>query len=238
MLVVTAGSGNYDFATTIKHTEKECARRGYDFRTYDLGGLGFGIQPNDPRVDSKFRRVKSAMKPELILNAMYEQPRENIVWIDGDAALISDIHEVFWEENYDVGITVRPPRKNKKTHYINAGVLFFRAGIESRLFVEDWANAMPPMPRLDTEFKPKNYSDQQTLEEQLLLPNIEGPLWDQIGSIHTVHGARVKLLPCATYNNFWCMKAPVQPPNGSKIIHFKGHRTHRLPSYLERFNIE
>jgi hypothetical protein len=177
------------------------------------------------------------MKPELILKTMYTTDMP-IAWIDGDATLIDSIDEVFEDDSYDVGITVRPPRKNKKTHYINAGVLFFKNRIESKLFLEDWIDAMPPMPDLDTEFKPKNYSDQQTLEEELLLPNIEGPLWDQIGSVHTVHGARVKLFPCATYNNFWCMKAPVQPPNGAKIIHFKGHRTHRLHPYLERFNIE
>ncbi len=235
MLVVTAGSGNYDFAATIRYNEGECAHHGYDFRVYDLGGLGFGIQPDDPRCTSNVRRVKSAMKPELILETLYST-EQNVVWIDGDATLIDDIDEVF-DDTFDVGITVRPPRQRKKTHYINAGVLFFKNCIESKLFIEDWIDAFPPRPRDVTLVPPRDYSDQSTLEEKILLPNIEGALWDQIGSVHTVHGARVKLLPCATYNNFWCMKAPVQPPNGSKIIHFKGHRMNRLRPYLERFDI-
>lgn len=234
MLVVTAGSGNYNYATTMRYCEAECEKRGYGFRAYDLGGLGFGIPHDDIRCTSNFRRVKSAMKPELILDSIYNTT-EDVAWIDGDATIIDDIHEVF-DGTFDVGVTVRPKRQNKKTHYINAGVLFFKNNIESKLFLGDWIEAMGPIPDFaNMTTKPEGYSDQATLENKILLPNIDGPLWDQIGSVHTVHGVRLKLLDCVTYNNYWVWREPVPPPNGAKVLHFKGHKMHRITSYAKRY---
>ncbi len=238
MLVVTAGSGQYRYEITIRHCEEKCKEYGYKFEVYDLGGLGFGIPVEDPRVKSKFRTVRCGLKPEIILDAMNHTDEEFVAWIDGDATLIGGIDEVF-DGSYDVGVTVRPKRHNKKTSYINAGVLFFKNNPESKAFIKDWIAAMPdPSTVSGLETKPTYYVDQMYLENDLILPNTTIPLWDDFGSVHTIHGARVKIFDCKTYNNFWCMKAPVQPPNGTKILHFKGHRTHRLPSYLERFELE
>jgi hypothetical protein len=234
MRVVTAGSGNYAFADTIRYNEANCKKYGYDFKVYDLGGLGFGTKVDDPRVQSKFRRVKSAMKPELLREAIatYDGP---VAWIDGDATLIKPIDEVFNAEPWDVGITVRPKRTNKKTTYINAGVFFAR---QSGLgFVEEWIDAMPPVPDLDALTKPPNYSDQQTLENEILLPEIKEPLWDLTWETRMVRGYKVKFFPCEIYNNFWCIRSPHYElgPGKTKVIHFKGHRMHRLGDYHERF---
>jgi hypothetical protein len=235
MLVVTAGSDKYDYATTMRYCEGECEKRGYGFRAYDLGGLGFGIEYDDVRCTSTFRRVKSAMKPELILDTLYNTD-DDVAWIDGDATIIDDIHEVF-DSSFDVGITVRPKRQNKKTHYINAGVLFFKNNIESRLFLEDWIDAMGPVPDFHKmTVRPEGYSDQTILEEKILLPNIQGALWDQFGSVHTVHGARVKILECETYNNYWLWRqAHYGPPNGTRVLHFKAHKMNRILSYAKDF---
>jgi hypothetical protein len=224
MLIVTAG-------------QKKAKEFGYRFRAFDLGGLGFGDRIDDPRTMSRFRRVKSAMKPELIASVMAETTETFVTWIDGDATLIRSIDEISEENSWDVGVTVRPKREKKKTHYINAGVMFFRSNNASWRFVEEWCQEMPPIPDLTSNEKPVNYSDQQTLEENILLQAINEPLWDLVGQVREVRGCKVKFFPCEVYNNFWCIKAPYYDhgPGKAKIIHFKGHRMHRIDDYHERF---
>lgn len=235
MLIVTAGSDNYQFEKTIRYNKNKAKQFGYDFVVYDLGGLGFGKPVNDARIHSRFRRVKSTMKPELIHDAMISNKEKCVVWIDGDATLIKPIDEMEHEE-LDVGITVRLKGIMKKTHYINAGVLFFN-GPKGVQFVEEWIDEMPAVPDLNIKIKPANYSDQQILEEKILLPAIQEPLWDLVGQVRGVRGFRIKFFPCEVYNNFWCIKAPAYDygPGNAKIIHFKGHRMHRIDDYHERF---
>lgn len=236
MLVVSAGSGNYPFHLTMRYCENKCYEYGYIYHPFDLGGLGFGLKMNDPRCESKFRRVKSAMKPELI-EMMFDLGEETIVWIDGDATLIQSIPEIEADDSFDIGITVREKVNKKKSHYINAGVVFVKNNARARKFVDFWIASMPPLPDLDTMEKPSNYSDQQTLEEKILLPALDCPLWDLVGEIHEVMGVRVKFFDCETYNNFALIKAPrwEEGPGDTKILHFKGHRMHRIESYHERF---
>lgn len=235
MLIVTAGSGDYNYWKTIKYNEDKCKEFGYSIKTYDLGGLGFGTSVEDPRCKSKFRRVKSAMKPELLLDAVCGTTEDDVVWIDGDATLIRPIDEIAEDDSFDIGLTVRPKRVNKKTHYINAGVIFVKNRIESKLFLQDWIHAMPPIPNLNTDVKPSNYSDQQVLEETLLLPNIDVVPWDAFMTVHDVHGARVKFFECAEYNDFGSCEYMRPPAVDTKIIHFKGYLMDRITEYVERF---
>jgi hypothetical protein len=237
MLIVTSGSDNFLYHITIEYNEKKCQEFGYDFRVYDLGGLGFGIPVDDHRCASRFRRIKSAMKPELILDAMNSTDEGLVVWIDGDATLIAPIDELLEDDSFDVGVTVRMKTMNKRTNYINAGVVIIKNNERGKKFVEDWIAAMGTCPPLeDMKTKPADYSDQVILEEKMLLPNIDVVPWDAFLSVHEVHGARVKLFDCDTYNNFWLWKGEFhQPPNGTKILHFKGCKMHRITGYSKEF---
>lgn len=235
MLIITAGSDNYLFNLTINYCGDRASEYGYEFLVYDLGGLERGYKINDPRCASRFRKVKSAMKPELILHALENTVESMVVWIDGDATLIRPIDEVD-DGSFDVAVTVRPKCSQKKTHYINAGVIFVKNNTKGRTFIKAWVDAMPQIPALNTQTKPLNYSDQQTLEERILLPNIDTPFWDSIGRVYKINGVRIKLLDCERYNNFWLMRTPITAPSeDTKILHFKGHKMHRLSSYHERF---
>jgi hypothetical protein len=218
VLIVTAGTGHYEYETTIRYCEKKCEEYGYKLQVYDLGGLGFGTLVEDPRNHSKFRFIKCAIKPELILESMNNTDEELIVWIDGDATLINRIDELVDDDSFDVGVTVRRKVAKKKTAYVNAGVLFFKNNVESKLFLQSWIDAMGPVPSLTTEVKSevRHYDDQSVLEEKLLLPNISGALWDQQNTVHVVCGARVKIFDCATYNNFWM--TPLQVEQRSCIL--------------------
>ena len=224
MLIVTAGSHHHPkYKRTIEYCKRECERYGYKCQVYDLGGLGFGTPVSDERMNSKFRTLRYAIKPELVLRSMNETEEEFVVWIDGDATLIGRIDELESDDSFDVGLTVRPKREVKKTAYINAGVLFFKNNAASKKFLQDWITAMGPPP-LNTETNPKEYCDQNVLESKLLIPAINIPFWDVIGETYNVCGARVKFLECTQYNNFWSHNGPDRMFHSPdmKIIHFKG----------------
>lgn len=237
MLIVTAGSGNYSYFKTINYNIAKAKEFGYPISVYDLGGLEFGIKINDERCASKFRRVRSAMKPEVIQLALAGTQEKTVVWIDGDATLIKPIDEIDKDDSFDIGLTIRPKPGHKKSHYINAGVVFVKNNPAGKDFINQWVEAMPEVPDLDTMTKPPDYSDQQTLEETLLLPNINVIPWDAYGSVHNVCGARVKFFECEKYNNFWLHKGEVwkAPPEHTKILHFKGYRMRRLKNYAKDF---
>ena len=222
MLIVTAGSNhNPKYEITIRFCEKECNRQGYKFQVYDLGGLGFGTPVSDERMNSKFRTLRYAIKPELVLRAMNETEEEFVVWIDGDATLIGSLNELESDTSFDVGVTVRPKQQTQKVGYINAGVLFFKNNTASKKFLQDWIAAMGPPP-LNTETDPKTYCDQGILESKLMIPAINIPLWDVIGETFNVRGARVKILECIRYNNFMCVGRDQTYTPETKIIHYKG----------------
>ena len=224
MLIVTAGSDHHPkYKRTIEYCKQECERYGYGFQVYDLGGLGFGTPVNDVRMESRFLTLRYAIKPELVLETMYNTDEESVAWIDGDATLIGRIDELETDDSFDVGLTVRPKRDIKNSNYINAGVLFFKNNVPAQLFLDDWITEMGPIP-LNIEKEPIDYCDQAVLETKILLPVLGVPLWDIIGEVHDIHGARVKFFDCTQYNNFWSHSGPDRMSHSPdmKIIHFKG----------------
>ena len=237
MLVVTAGNDKYDYQKTIRHCSDACGVFGYEMMVYDLGGLGFGEPFDDPRCTSRFRMVVSAVKPELIQGAMARAaPGEMVAWIDGDATLIAPIDELEADWSFDVGVTVRSKRVNKKTHYINAGVIFARNTAAGRWFIQQWKDMMPHIADVNPEQKPRGISDQTILEEHLLLPNIDVVPWDAFNTVHTVLGARVKIFECDVYNNFNVVAPHVWiAPGRAKVLHFKGHAMDDLDAYAKEF---
>lgn len=225
MLILTGGSHHKPYDRTIKLCQKKCEEYGYKFKVYDLGGLGFGIPYSDPRLAARNFITRCAMKPNLIRETLKETNESLLVWIDGDATLIRPIDELEKDDSFDVGVTVRPRQNPRKTNYINAGVMFFKNNSKAKTFLDAWIDAFPPVPILDSKNKREvqYHNDQNVIEEELLLPNIEGHLYDQIQSIHEVHGARVKLFSCVQYNNFMCTGKNANPPGSDvKILHFKG----------------
>lgn len=237
MLVVTAGSGQYPYHLTIEYCRDRCEEYGYNFKVYELGGLGYGIPVDDVRcIDGISRLFRIALKPELILETLLETEEKTVLWIDGDATLIKPVDELDEDDTWDIGITIRPARKRKKTEYLNAGIFFAKRNDAGIGFMQQWTDAMPDTPK-DLTVKPKHYCDQEVLEEKLILPAIDVVPWDAIGTVHKICGARVKFFDCEIYNNY--AKTRVQRwaegPGQAKILHFKGHRMHRLPEYRKEF---
>jgi hypothetical protein len=224
VLIVTAGSRHRRFELTICFCEEMCKEYGYQFKAYDLGGLGFGIPVNDLRLSSKHRVLRYSIKPKLILDTLNNTDEELVVWVDGDATLVGRIDEIDVDASFDVGVTVRPKRAIKKTSYINAGVLFFKNNAASKKLLQEWIMAMGPPPLDTTDPLIKVwYDDQTNLEEKILLPFIGDPLWDIIGTVHNVFGdIRVKLFDCTVYNNFMCVTENPQYDSSIKILHFRG----------------
>ena len=233
MRIVTAGSSHYAYHKTINLTVANAKRFGYDVTVYDLGGLGFGEVVDDRRCFSPIRQPKFSLKPELAHRASIHYGG-TVAWIDGDAVLIRSIDDIDQDNSFDIGVTVRPKANKKKTHYINAGVFFVKFNSRARSFMSHWIDSILPAPE-DLTIKHQGFCDQETLEEKILLPAIQKPLWDHIGKVFDVHGARVKLFDCARYNNFWLHEQWLPPEKNTKILHFKNHQMKKLGPYVEAF---
>ena len=242
MLIVTAGCDNYAYYKTINYCKARAIEYGYSFVVYDFGNLGFGIPVDDPRCVSKRRAEKYSMKPKVILDAMNNTDEKTVVWIDGDAILVNPIDEINEDLSFDVALTVRPKRFNKKTEYINAGVVFLKNNKMAKAFVTKWIAAVPKMSKMfkinTVRKSPISYCDQKALEEKLILPNIEVVPWDAFNTVQKIIcGINVKFLDCERYNNWALVQKSVWKPPGKdvKILHFKGHQMHNLQRYHEEF---
>jgi hypothetical protein len=149
-LIITAGDEK--FKDIIGLSTEMMDKLGYRYLVYDLGGLGMGRSwqgtvrkvLKDPKfawdelLPSGARNLQapSPYKPILIKEAMETNEWEWMMWLDGDAAIVQNIDEVF-EEQYDVGVTIRDQSK-PKPEQINAGVIFFRNTPATHRFVDTW----------------------------------------------------------------------------------------------------
>ena len=233
MKIVTAGSNHYGYSKTISYCKINAEKFGYDIHIYDMGGLGFGEPIADRRCETAIRQPKIAMKPELIL-AQLRKSTGTLAWIDGDATLIRSIDDVEQDSTFDVGVTVRPKAKVKKTQYINAGIFFAKCNTAAERFIEWWIASIPPTPE-DLTKKHPGYCDQTVLEETLILPNIKVVPWDAFHTVHEIRGTRVKFFDCARYNNFWLHEQWLEPGWDTRILHFKNHSMKKLARYRAEF---
>ena len=233
MKIVTAGSNTYAYHKTINFCKENAEKFGYDMKIFDLGGLGFGDIVTDRRCESAIRQPKIAMKPELILKVL-RYSTGTLAWIDGDAILIRPIDDIEKDDSFDVGVTVRPKARVKKTQYINAGIIFVKCNKAAEWFLNWWIGSIPITPD-DLTRKHAGYCDQTVLEEKLILPNIKVVPWDAFHTVHEINGVRVKFFDCARYNNFWLHEQWLEPGWDTRILHFKNHSMKKLARYRAEF---
>lgn len=202
--VVIAGDKNFEqYVTKGKNTTEEL---GYETLVYDLGGLGFG-KPFKGRV-SEAIGAKIPCKPHIILDALQSiSHNEFLVWLDADALIIDRIDEI--EENYDIGVTVRQPKAVENVMPVNAGIVFVRNTDSSKKFLRDWIKLCD-----------SDVSDQPPLNK------LASVICDDIGKIVDRDGVRVRVFPCAIYNNFYFAK---KDKPGIKIKHYKSKLRYLYP---------
>lgn len=132
-----------NFKDLIEQSVEHLEKLGYDYRVYDLGGLGHGHKVDVPEFDFTRKEgiVRCLYKPKMIRHAL-KQGDEFIVYIDADVFVKENIDEV--KGDYDIGVTKR--RKAEVTKYentsrvgkYNAGVIFFNNTEATREFVDEW----------------------------------------------------------------------------------------------------
>jgi len=202
--VVIAGDGN--FSSYVKKGIETTEALGYEVLTYDLGGLGYG-KPFIGRVSDAIG-AKIPCKPHIILDALHSlRDNEYLVWLDADALIIDKIDEI--KENYDIGVTVRQPKAVENIMPINAGIVFVRKTESAKKFLQDWI-----------ELSDQDVSDQPPLNK---LANV---VCDDIGKIVDRSGIKIRVFPCAIYNNFYFAK---KDRPGIKIKHYKSKLRYLYP---------
>lgn len=195
--VITAGTASY--RQWIERTRKTCAKLGYGFFCWDLGGLGIGepiqverIKPGGPR---------SPFKPMLIMEACKDLEDDTaIAWLDGDAELVGELPNEFpWNVAVAIHETTdqeRSERGYRNPYSINAGVVMWGDASLCFEFCQEW---------FDELHEQTSGSDQDALNEIF---------WDQWG---------IGVLPAHTWN----MRGGLIP-RWARIIHHEGPKTREL----------
>jgi hypothetical protein len=176
---------------------------GYQWTMFDLGGLGFGH--SYPIKDETFqsqgyyqtifsKRPSCGMhKPQIIADFLNTKFSNNepgcIVYLDADTFIRQKIDEIIG--NYDIGVTVRRACEWERHGKVNAGVLFFRSTMQTRIFVNRW---IAETQRLG--------NDQEALNSLLL----------------SEQQCIIAEFPTDIYNWYYF---PTSPPKKAKILHFK-----------------
>jgi hypothetical protein len=194
--VVIAGDKNFE-AYVKKGTDTTQAL-GYEVLVYDLGGLGYG-KPFIGRVSDEVN-AKIPCKPHIILDALTSvEDSQYLVWLDADALILERIDEI--QDDYDIGVTVRQPKNIENTMPINAGIVFIKKTPEAIEFIKKWI-----------ELSDQGVSDQPPLNQ------LASVVCADIGSTVIRDNTKIKVYPCAVYNNFYFAK---KDKPGIKIKHYK-----------------
>ena len=202
--VVIAGDKNFE--AYVKKGTITTQALNYDVLVYDLGGLGYG-KPFIGRVSDEVN-AKIPCKPHIILDALSEvEENEYLVWLDADAMIIDKIDEI--QEDYDIGVTVRQPKAVENTMPINAGIVFVRKTSAAIEFIKKWI-----------------ILSDQGVSDQPPLNQLASVVCADIGSTVIRGGTRIKVYPCAVYNNFYFAK---KDKPGIKIKHYKSKLRNLYP---------
>jgi len=194
--VVIAGDKNFE--AYVKKGSDTTQALGYEVLVYDLGGLGYG-KPFVGRVSDEVN-AKIPCKPHLILDALTSvDDNQYLVWLDADALILERIDEI--QDDYDIGVTVRQPKNIENAMPINAGIVFIKKTPEAIEFIKKWI-----------ELSDQGVSDQPPLNQ------LASVVCADIGSTVIRDNTKIKVYPCAVYNNFYFAK---KDKPGIKIKHYK-----------------
>lgn len=202
--IVIAGDKNFE--AYVRKGKETTEALGYEVLVYDLGGLGYG-KSFQGRVSDAVN-AKIPCKPHIILDALGSiNDNEYLVWLDADAIIIDNIDEI--QDNYDIGVTVRQPKAVENMLPINAGIVFIRKTQAAIEFVKKWI-----------ELSDIDISDQPPLNK------LSSVVCADIGSTVIRENTKIKVYPCAVYNNFYFAK---KDKPGIKIKHYKSKLRHLYP---------
>jgi hypothetical protein len=202
--IVIAGDKN--FAPYVRKGKETSEKLGYEVLVYDLGELGYG-KPFQGRV-SDIVNAKIPCKPHIILDALGSiKENQYLVWLDADALILDRIDEIMLD--YDIGVTVRQPKAKENMLPINAGIVFVKKTERALQFVKKWI-----------ELSDNHISDQPPLNE------LAKVVCADIGSTVIRDDVKIKVFPCATYNNFYFAK---KDKPGIKIKHYKSKLRYLYP---------
>jgi len=202
--VVIAGDKNFE--AYVKKGKETTEALDYDVLVYDLGGLGYG-KPFVGRVSDEVN-AKIPCKPHIIQDALDSiDDNEYLVWLDADALIINKIDEI--QEDYDIGVTVRQPKAIENTMPINAGIVFVRKTLAAINFIQKWR-----------ELSDQGVSDQPPLNK------LASVVCADIGSTVIRDATKIRVYPCAIYNNFYFAK---KDRPGIKIKHYKSKLRNLYP---------
>jgi hypothetical protein len=205
-MIKIAIAGDKNFEAYVRKGKETTEALGYEVLVYDLGGLGYG-KPFQGRVSNAVN-AKIPCKPHIILDALnYINDNEYLVWLDADALIIDKIDEI--QDNYDIGVTVRQPKAVENMLPINAGIVFIKKTTAAISFIKNWI-----------ELSDKDVSDQPPLNK------LSSVVCADIGSTVIRNGTKIKVYPCAIYNNFYFAK---KDKPGIKIKHYKSKLRHLYP---------
>lgn len=223
-------AANKDYRKYYDHVTHQLERLGYETLTYDLEGLGEGIEFNEelPEMKPRGYNAKIPFKPKIIADAL-ERTDEKLVWLDADVEVLERFDEV-WEEEFDIGVTIRMVFGDElaqfirvphpgATGFMNSGVVFIRNTKRSKSFMRRWEASVE-----NTKFG----SDQEAITS--MIRGVAGDKWERERT-YGVGGAQVYTFPVEIYNyNFQGMP---YSKRGAKITHYPGVRRQILDNHIK-----
>lgn len=185
--------------------------------------------------EARQREQNYAQKPFCLLDCL-ERCQSRLVYLDGDAFLVSDIERLL-EKNFDIGVTLRRKheirRGRNNCQVLNAGVLFFNGSPDrTRAFLNAWIEKM----KMTHE-----YLIEQTALTRLIAesnPQIFDDYYNQGAVIREGDSIQVITLPCDRYNFNWIEEGI--DLEKTKVVHFKGgrHDGNCFRDFLQKLEIK
>jgi len=195
-IVVASDSNLIKFIDPCLTSIRKC---GYEPIFYNLGGLDFGIS-FESNTSSKSLQ-KFPKKPFVILDALSKLDDDQyLAWIDIDCIMQYHVDNAI--DNYDLAVTFRKSS-------LNSGVSFWKKTPNSINFLNEWC-------KISLEVN----GDQNALNRICKIPNNS-----YINKTLDILDAKVKVLDCKTFNNFFFKR----DQTSARIIHYKSKYRDRFP---------